>query len=206
MFAKTADTITKKLYENKSISSEQYEICRFGFQQGLTILLNAVTVIVIGAVMGELWRAMLFMGLYAPLRSYAGGYHARTATRCYAYSILLMIAVLLAMKHLIIPQFICIITFVISCAIILVLAPVEDANKPLDNTEHVVYRKRSYVITAINSVIFIMALLVKAKNIALCVLYVLLMMGLILIAGECKNRLNRKSDIVHETERKVYHD
>lgn len=42
MFAKTADTITKKLQENNSISSEQYEICRFGFQQGLTILLNAV--------------------------------------------------------------------------------------------------------------------------------------------------------------------
>jgi len=69
MFAKTADTITKKLQENNSISSEQYEICRFGFQQGLTILLNAVTVIVIGAVMKELWQAILFIVLYAPLRS-----------------------------------------------------------------------------------------------------------------------------------------
>lgn len=63
MFAKTADTITKKLQENNSISSEQYEICRLGFQQGLTILLNAVTVIVIGAVMKELWQAILFMAL-----------------------------------------------------------------------------------------------------------------------------------------------
>ena len=87
MFAKTADTITKKLQENNSISSEQYEICRLGFQQGLTILLNAVTVIVIGAVMKELWQAILFMALYAPLRRNAGGYHARTATRCYIYSI-----------------------------------------------------------------------------------------------------------------------
>lgn len=201
MFAKSADTITRKLYENKSISSEQYEICRFGFQQGLTILLNAITIVVIGAVMGELWQAMLFMGLYAPLRSYAGGFHARTATRCYIYSILLMIAVLLAMKYLYIPTFICIIAFVISCAIILILAPVEDANKPLDNTEQIVYRKRTYVITAIESVVFIMALLVKATSIALCVMYVFLIMGLILIAGECKNRLNQKSDIVHETER-----
>lgn len=201
MFAKSADTITRKLYENNSISSEQYEICRFGFQQGLTILLNALTVIVIGAVMGELWQAMLFMGLYAPLRSYAGGYHARTATRCYVYSILLMIAVLLAMKYLMIPQFICIIAFVISCAIILILVPVEDANKPLDHTEQVVYRKRTYMITAIESVIFIVTLLVNTDSIAFCVMYVFLMMSLILIAGECKNRLNRKSDIVHKTER-----
>jgi len=135
------------------------------------------------------------------LRSYAGGYHARTATRCYVYSILSMIAVLLAMKYLMIPQFICIIAFVISCAIILILVPVEDANKPLDHTEQVVYRKRTYVITAIESVIFIVTLLVNTDSIAFCVMYVFLMMSLILIAGECKNRLNRKSDIVHKTER-----
>ena len=183
MFAKTADTITKKLQENNSISSEQYEICRFGFQQGLTILLNAVTVIVIGAVMKELWQAILFMALYAPLRSNAGGYHARTATRCYVYSILLMIAVLLAMKYLIIPTFICIIALVISCAVILLLAPVEDANKPLDDIEQVVYRKRTYVIMAIEIVFCVIALLCGAKQIMLCFIWAFTMIGCILIIG-----------------------
>ena len=202
MFAKTADTITKKLQENNSISSEQYEICRFGFQQGLTILLNAVTVIVIGAVMKELWQAILFIALYAPLRSYAGGYHARTATRCYVYSILLMIAALLAMKYLYIPTFICIIALVISCAVILILAPVEDANKPLDDMEQVVYRKRTYMITALEAIIFFIALFFGVKQILLCCMWVMLMMCGILIVGKCKNGLNRTSDNVHETERK----
>lgn len=202
MFAKTADTITKKLQENNSISSEQYEICRFGFQQGLTILLNAVTVMVIGAVMKELWQAILFMALYAPLRSNAGGYHARTATRCYVYSILLMIAVLLAMKYLLIPTFICIIALVISCAVILLLAPVEDANKPLDDIEQVVYRKRTYVIMAIEIVFCVIALLCGAKQIMLCFIWAFTMIGCILIAGKMKNGLDRTSDNVHETERK----
>lgn len=206
MFAKTADTITKKLQETNSISSEQYEICRFGFQQGLTILLNAVTVIVIGAVMKELWQAILFMALYAPLRSNAGGYHARTASRCYIYSILLMIAVLLAMKYLYIPTFICIIALVISCAVILILAPVEDANKPLDDTEQVVYRKRTYMITVLETIIFIIALLFGLKQIVLCSMWVMLMMCGILITGKCKNGLNRSSGIVHEQKGKVYHD
>lgn len=202
MFAKTAETITKKLQENNSISSEQYEICRFGFQQGLTILLNAVTVIVIGAVMKELWQAILFMALYAPLRSNAGGYHARTATRCYIYSILLMIAVLLAMKYLFIPTFICIIALVISCAVILILAPVEDANKPLDDIEQVVYRKRTYMITALEAIIFFIALLLGAKQVFLSITWVMLMMSGILLAGKCKNGINRTPNSVHETERK----
>ena len=202
MFAKTADTITKKLQENNSISSEQYEICRFGFQQGLTILLNAVTVIVIGAVMKELWQAILFMALYAPLRSNAGGYHARTATRCYVYSILLMIAVLLAMKYLYIPTFICIIALVISCAVILILAPVEDANKPLDDIEQVVYRKRTYVIMAIEIVFCLIALLCRTKQIMICFIWAFIMIGSILIAGRIKNGIHYSSNIVHKTERK----
>ena len=202
MFAKTADTITKKLQENNSISSEQYEICRFGFQQGLTILLNAVTVIVIGAVMKELWQATLFMALYAPLRSNAGGYHARTATQCYIYSILLMIAVLLAMKYLHIPTFICIIALVISCAAILILAPVEDANKPLDDIEQEVYKKRTYMITVLETLLFITALYCGWEQVMLCVMWGFLMVSGLLIAGKCRNGLDRTSDNVHETERK----
>jgi len=192
MFAKTAQTITRKLHENNSISSEQYEICRFGFQQGLTILLNFITIVSIGIVLRMVWQSLLFMLLYSALRSNAGGYHARTATRCYIYSILLMIAVLLAMKHLFISTFICIITLLISCAIIIIFAPVEDLNKPLDNIEQVTYKRRTYVITATESIIFIISLLFNAKQISLCIVWVFLMVDILLIAGVIKNRINYK--------------
>ena len=200
MFAKTADKINRKLQENNSISSEQYEICRFGFQQGLTILLNVVTMIIIGAVMNELWQAVLFIVIYAPLRSNAGGYHARTATRCYIYSILLMIAVLWAMKYLFIPTFVCIILLAISCAVILILAPVEDSNKPLDDIEQIVYRKRTYAVTGIDIIIFFSALIFGVTQIMLCAMWVMLMVSGILITGKIKNGLVRTSEIVHETE------
>lgn len=202
MFARTAETITRKLQENDTINSEQYEICRFGFQQGLTIILNAITTIIIGVVLGEPWQAILFMVLYAPLRSNAGGYHAQTATRCYLYSILLMIAVLLAMKYLIIPKFVCIITLLISCVIIFMLAPVEDSNKPLDSTEQVVYRKRTYLITALEIIIFVISLMLSFKQVALCVMWVFMMMGVILLVGKCKNEVFRVSDNAHKSERK----
>lgn len=197
MFAKTADAITKKLKENNSISSEQYEICRFGFQQGLTILLNAVTVIVIGAVMKELWQAILFMILYAPLRSNAGGYHARTATRCYIYSIFLMIAVLLAMKYLYIPTFICIIALLISFSVIVTLAPVEDPNKPLDEMEHAVYKRRTLIINISEGLLLIISIMLCWKQVAYCITLEQIFMSLILLLGKCKNKFIRKSTDIH---------
>ena len=90
----------------------------------------------------------------------------------------------------------------ISCAVILILAPVEDANKPLDDMEQVVYRKRTYMITALEAIIFFIALFFGVKQILLCCMWVMLMMCGILIVGKCKNGLNRTSDNVHETERK----
>lgn len=111
-----------------------------------------------------------------------------------------MIAVLLAMKHLFIPTSICIIVVLVSCAIILILAPVEDANKPLDDIEQIVYRKRTYAVTGIDIIIFFSALIFGVTQIMLCAMWVMLMVSGILIAGKIKNGLVRTSDIVHETE------
>lgn len=69
MFAKISEKIIKKLQENNSIQSEQYEICRFDFQQGLTIILNAITILAISIVMWELRQVVFFIVLYVSLRS-----------------------------------------------------------------------------------------------------------------------------------------
>lgn len=189
MFEKTSKMITHKLKENNIITSEQYEICQFGVQQGLTIILNIITTIIIGIVLGMLWQAVVFMVLYIPLRSNAGGYHARNAVLCYVYSVLLMITVLLAIKHLLIPRFICIIAFLISCMIILFLAPVEDYNKPLDSIEQKVYKKRTMIIIAIESLLFLIGILFNRTGLAICFVWVYITMAVILCIGKYKNNM-----------------
>lgn len=66
MFSKVAETITQKLEENNTIQSENREIYRYGFQQGFTILLNIVTIVIIGVVLKSLLQALLFMMFYFP--------------------------------------------------------------------------------------------------------------------------------------------
>lgn len=189
MFARTAEIITKKLRENNSITNEQYEICRFGFQQGLTIVLNILTTMIIGIVIGELRFSILFMVLYVPLRSNAGGYHAHTAVQCYIYSIFMMIAILFAMKYLIIPSFICIIILVVSYVIIWIFAPVEDTNKILDNIELIVYRRRTRQIMVLEVVLFILSSMFNKYEFSQCIMLVFFVMAMILFAGKFKNSI-----------------
>lgn len=199
MFARIAEIITQKLKENNTITSEQYEICRFGFQQGLTIVLNVLTTIAIGGVMGKLWQAVLFLLFYAPLRSYAGGYHAKTSTRCYMYSIFLIITVLLVIKLSFLTRFICIIAFILSGTIIVILAPVEDSNKPLDSIEIKVYRKRTKIIVILESAVFIISCILKWKSIIECLTLVFMVMSIIMCVGKCKNMILKSKNNIHKS-------
>lgn len=206
MFARTAEIITQKLQKNNTVTSEQYDLCRFGFQQGLTILLNLLTTICIGVIMGEFWQSVLFMIAYAPLRSFAGGYHAKTSILCYVYSILMMITVLFAIKLPLFNDFICIIAFLVSCVIIAILSPVEDSNKPLDYVEIKVYRKRTLVIISIESMFFIISYFFNWKNVVICITYVFMVMAFILCAGKCKNIIYKSKKMFTNKKGKINHE
>lgn len=187
MFLKTADVLTHKLRRNNLINSEQFEICKFGIKQMLNILLNISTTIVIGVFFHEVCISLLFLALYIPLRSYAGGYHAKTELQCYISSILLMITVLLATKYVYLSCFVCIIMFLISCIAILLIAPVEDSNKPLDDLEKKVYKRRTMMIVTVETVVFMVSILLNADSIYQCLVWVYISMTVMLYMGKCKN-------------------
>ncbi len=189
MFAKTADIIAQRLKDNNTIDDEHYEICRYGLQQGFIIILNIVSTVAVGVVFGMLWQAVFFTAIYIPLRSYAGGYHANTALRCYIYSILLMIAVLLAIRHITIPSFICIIILVISVSVIAMVAPVEDLNKPLDKMEKAVYKKRTIIISTFEGLLLLISLTLNLMQITYCIVWAFILMATILLIGKSKNRM-----------------
>lgn len=190
MFSKMAETITQKLEENNTIQSENREIYRYGFQQGFTILLNIVTIVIIGLVLKSLLQALLFMMFYFPLRSYAGGFHAKTAIRCYVYSMVIIVMILLAIRFAPITNLIYTIITVISSVVILSLAPVQDHNKPLDQTERKVYKVRTLIVWAIEVILFSIAIYFDWKILISCLPWVFVIMALILCLGVINNRIN----------------
>ena len=56
--------------------------------------------IIIGLLFNMICESIIFMVSYSILRIYAGGYHASTPIRCYLFSIVMIVAVLLLMKSI----------------------------------------------------------------------------------------------------------
>ena len=94
MFKKTACKITQRLCEKGIISESDFDLYEYGFNMGITVLLNLISTIVIGVIVGKVFESIAFLVFYIPLRSYVGGYHASTPRRCYFISIVIIMAML----------------------------------------------------------------------------------------------------------------
>ena len=157
--------IADLLVKNEKITENEHDIYSFGIRQGINILINLITILFFGILFGEIWQSLIFTIAYVPLRSYAGGFHAKTPTRCYVFSCCLISAVLLAIKYLLPEDFICSSLLVAGGIITILLAPVDTVNKRLDQVERRVYRNRTLIIVAMEIIVYVFSFIFTAEMI-----------------------------------------
>jgi accessory gene regulator B len=176
--------VTDELVSNNIINSEDSELYTYGLRQGALMFLNILTILFVGRMLGMLWQSVVFMVTYIPLRTYAGGYHARTQWGCYISSVVLIVAVLLGIRFIPWTNFIIIMISIITGLVIYILSPVEDSNKPLDATEVMVYGKNAKSIFIIELCMLILLTVLSMNNVAECIAASLLAMNFMLLLGK----------------------
>lgn len=147
MLLDISSKIADNLISSDHIDQDERDIYIFGLNTLLIHLLNFLSMLLIAALMRQSWEYLLFMFLFIPLRSYAGGYHASSPMRCYVLSTGIMVMVLLLVK-LIGGQadlWLGIGLLAVSTVLIFILAPVENANKPLDTQEKMIFGRRAKI-------------------------------------------------------------
>ncbi|MFQ9857515.1 MAG: accessory gene regulator B family protein [Ruminococcus callidus] len=166
------------------IQSSTKEVCAYGLRQIFSTIFNAGTMLLIGFLMQMLIEAILFTVIYIPVRVYAGGYHASTPQRCWAFSAIMLWIALCIVKYT--PQmYFWVITTLslIACIVVFLLSPVEDRNKRLDEKEHHVYHIRAIVVMTIEMIVAMLLFalhftqFVLVLEIAWCSLAVMLLLG-----------------------------
>lgn len=185
MFIRLSKRIVKHCCKGKG--SDENELYIFGVNQFLNMLLNILTALFIGILFGETLQIILFMLAYIPLRSYAGGWHSRTPLRCYIFSVIMLITVSIGMNYLYMEDWVYYVVLVASVLVMLILAPVEDRNKPLDETEHKVYKRRTTLIAVIELIIALILKLLISDSLFIAIVYSFVVLSLMLIAGKVKN-------------------
>lgn len=187
MLQKVSCAIVKRFELFGFVNDENREIYLFGSHQLLMLLVNLISMIFIGILFHQTAQCLLYMALFIPLRTYAGGYHACSSRKCYVYSTLCIIAAMLIIKLDFFNFAICYGVAAVCGVIIFRLAPVEDQNKPLDDVEIIHYRVRSQVVLVIEGLFLIASLTLKWKTGVICTTLAFLTLCLMLVFGTIKN-------------------
>jgi accessory gene regulator B len=187
MFKKLSIIIADGLIQEKKISREDKDIYVYGLEILLMNLFNLVTTTIIGTVLGQLPECLLFLILFIPLRSYAGGYHAKNPLWCHLLSSVVLILVLQLSQRAPAMAYTHLPLLLASSAVIVFLALVENLNKPIDSEEKRVYGKRARFILAIETVAGIACHYFSAPKWCWFITLTILVMSVTLILGKVQN-------------------
>lgn len=178
------------LQDNGIIQSENRKICEYGVRQLFTILLNIISDVFIGILFGMVSESIIFLIAYMSLRRFAGGFHSRTPILCYVYSMIIIAGNLWIVKVWLSDKIIIsIFLLLIGSALIFLLSPVEDMNKPLDMLEYKVYQKKCFLILIIEIICYAIISLVNLRKAAVMISAAVFNLGLIVLLGKVKNKL-----------------
>ncbi|MFQ8655471.1 MAG: accessory gene regulator ArgB-like protein [Mediterraneibacter gnavus] len=130
-----SERLTDYVIKTGVVSEESYAIYQYGFQIGIEMLSCFLVCFGIAIYLRMIPEFLVFTGSFMLLRTYAGGVHLNSFTRCFICSVFVQTLVLLISKQctILLP----IAWVIILCGSILVcgLAPVENINRELDKEE-----------------------------------------------------------------------
>ena len=173
----------------KYFSDDEAEVIEYGIAVLVSKFIFFITIIVVAIIFDELVSVLLFTLLYMPLRSFAGGIHAKTPVRCYFFSLAMLILTALIFKLFKITKLIFFLSVVFSAIILILLSPVEDSNKPLDKIEIKIYRKKSLSIWCIETIAGILSICFSYDLLYLCIFWNFAILSAMLILGKIKNTI-----------------
>lgn len=197
MIAFLSRIIADFLCRKNVISDDNKEICAYGYEVLFFNLLNALLIFFLGILLNKLIYSIVFFLIFAVLRQYCGGFHAKSTVACtITYIISYLFIVLISGCDAISEIYtfgICIILDVAFLGMIVLYAPIENPNKTLEKSEKEKYKKISIYISIFITAISIIAYYINIHLSAVIVLTLFVIMIMMFVG-----LYDRKEEIKHE--------
>ena len=121
------------------LNNDNDKILELGLTRFLNGIMDLIFTMFCAYVLGNVLVGVCFEGCYIVLRIYAGGYHTATRRRCFILTYISSAICIIA--SFTIPLKYLYIILIIADILIVIKAPVESENKPLNRLEYKVYRR-----------------------------------------------------------------
>lgn len=196
----------EQLIKDEVILPTEQEIIRYGLETLQGTLSGFILSMIIASAFGNICAGIGLYLLIFPLRKYAGGYHANTKLGCLLTSILMMATVFFVLYLLSWSNRVYVVVTAFFDIVILLLVPMENQNKRLDNIERKIYRKKTKHVLFIENFMFILAWMFDSREAVSVITMSIALSGLSLMMGlisifrnerNCKTKMYLKNQIMN---------
>ena len=186
MEALSEKIIANMIKSGVSIEADR-EVYIYGLTQLFRTLLNLFSTVIIGVCMGKLAESVVFVICMMLIRSYSGGYHSDSPIRCYLVSVSAVIIVLGSIKLSVWNEYLSALVMAVSIGILLLYAPMGHRNKPLEDIEILIYKRRLKWILLAVTVVFISFMIANWITLAYAVSLAVLLSTVMLLVAKMDN-------------------
>lgn len=167
---------------------------RYGIEISISSLLNIILVLTVGLLIDHVLESIIFLFLFILIRSFTGGYHADTYFRC---NLLMCVTFILTVFANVImsDKITLLIAIVLACIteiIVFALGPIENKNKPIDDSKKTKLKIIGLIITLTMNCIGI--IFVKSY-IGTMIIFTCLLIAALMVAAIIKEK---RGDICEE--------
>lgn len=145
------EKLAEYLYRNGFLTEEDKGFFVYGISSAVFLIINILTSICLGLYFNRIMTVIVFLLFYAPLRSYAGGYHCKRRISCFVVSNMFILVVLFITLYISVSCYFLVglLLVIMGSLIVFKFAPLGSDNKPLDKEEIKYYGKKARVILGI---------------------------------------------------------
>ncbi len=159
LYKMLTDRILNHLATNTSIDMGHREIYAYSLERYISGFVNFIVFAIVAAICGIPVETVVFGIFYGPLRKYAGGYHAKTRSKCMVLSIFILLSLVKLAEGLVLLSYwklLTVIFLLIAGLLIFWLAPVDSENRRLSEEVKKQYRRKSRWIFAVDCLFIIL--------------------------------------------------
>lgn len=194
MISKLANQLTDKLLSNGTIDTEDKELYDYGIFMLISHLFFFIVTCVLGLVLKCLLEGIVFYVAFMLIRGYAGGYHAKTETRCEIMSAISILCCIVLIKCSKMYDFniVLLSTSLVFAVLIFTFCPLDTPEKPLTDKEHKYFRKISLIILSLIIVAIIISFIFKFNIIFVPCCVSVILEGVLIGIGQIKKAYSKK--------------
>lgn len=186
--------IIDELISKGNIAEDERELYIYGLFMLLSHLMYLVLTIVFGLIFKCFLESVIFYIAFQFIRRYAGGYHAKTETRCEILSTLSILCciVLIKLSKMYDIRIALLSISLVFAVLIFTLCPLDTPEKPLSDKEYKYFRKISWIILSLIIIAIIVSFYFKFNVVFAPCCASLILEGVLIGAGQIKKAYSKK--------------